>query len=316
MADPALAFEHKILRSLNRVGPSPARWLVAVSGGLDSMVLAEVLWRWRRKLKVELAVAHFHHGRSDSFKQNRFRNRAQGQVARWCKDHSVHLYTAPPVGFAPASEAELRKQRLKQLREWFLIGGFDRIVFAHHADDLLETRLLRLIRGSGRQGLKAMAAKRGRILRPLLAVTRREIENYAEIRRLSWIEDPSNKSSDSSLRNWLRQEWLPQLEHRMRGASSNMARSLGQMATDDFTETIGPFVGLRRAALEALTDARRESLVARYLRTMGLSGYSRHHVQELLKRLESQAQVTRFEMLGLEFHATPDFLWASDHRRV
>ncbi len=156
-----------------------------------------------------------------------------------------------------------------------------------------------------------MAVERGRVLRPLLNLSRHEIEHYARLRNLQWLEDPSNSSPSHSLRNWLRHEWLPQLEKRSPGAKMNMARSLENLAEEDFTETIGPFVGLRRTALASVSSARRESLVARYLRTMGLSGYSRHHVQELLKRIEDQNANARWEMLGFQFHATPDFLWAA-----
>ncbi len=312
MANRALAFEHRLLRALPGPRTSRARWLLAVSGGVDSLVLAEALWRWRHKLNVELAVAHVHHGMAADKKQNLFRDRAARTVAAWCARHEVPFYTAKIKGSsARPSEAELRDARLKLLREWFLIGRFDRIVFAHHADDLLETRLLRLLRGSGRQGLKAMAVERGRVLRPLLTVSRREIEEYARRRGLRWSEDPSNASSRHSLRNWLRHEWLPQLERRSPGARMNMARSLENLAEEEFTETIGPFVGLRRKALSAFPSARRESLVARYLRTMGLSGYSRHHVRELLKRIEGEKANDDWEMLGFRFHSTPDFLWAA-----
>lgn len=311
MANPLLALEHKVLRSLNHTNDRPERWLLAVSGGVDSVVLSEILWRWRRKLRVEITIAHVHHGHSRNNKQNLFRTEAQALIRELCQVKKIKFLTRTYSGPALESEAALRTFRLGCLREWFLTEKFDRVVFAHHADDLLETRLLRVLRGAGRQGLRAMAIKRGNVLRPLLQISRSEIEAYALGRALKWSEDPSNSSLETSLRNWLRREWLPQLEKRSPGAKTSVARSLSILAEEDFTETIGPFVGLRRTALDGLSVARREDVVARYLRSMGLRGYSRNHVQELLKRLGKEPKSLKFKMLGCTFEATPDFLWAS-----
>jgi tRNA(Ile)-lysidine synthase len=305
-----LKMEHLVLRTLATVSDCRERWLLAVSGGVDSIVMSEILYRWRRHLKVELAVAHVHHGHGSDPRQNRFRDQAQACVADWAAQNGLEFFSNVAGSEIGTSEGNLRDFRRGLLKTWLSRGEFDRVVFAHHLDDLLETRLLRLIRGSGPQGLRAMAPLRGRIVRPLLSVARQDIEKYARARELSWVEDPSNQSKESSLRNWLRLEWLPQLEQRSPGATNSLSRSLSMVASDKFTETIGPFVGLRRASLEKAEPTRRAAIVARYLRSVGINGYSRNHVDEVLKRL-GRSQPVQFDMLGFSFQATPDFLWAS-----
>ncbi len=301
-----LSLEHKVIKALK---PVKGRvWLLAISGGVDSMVLAEILWRWRGLLKVELIVAHVHHGLGRSAKQNRFRHRAQTLVRSWCEKHGARFLTNEPEHLNLRSEAELRAYRRKKLINWMKASGADHIVFAHHQDDLLETQLLRLLRGSGRQGLRAMAVRRGAVLRPLLTLSGEEIRRYARVRGLKWVEDPSNRDP-KALRNWLRHKWLPQLEKRSRGAKKALARSLSLIAEDRFVESVGDFVGLRRAPLNQIEPERRESVVARYLRVLGAKNYTRSHVQELLKRLGPGS--CEFEMLGFSFRATSDFLWAS-----
>ena len=306
-----LTVEHSVLRALGHVRPQPERWLLAVSGGADSIVMAEILFRWRRYLGLNLAIAHVHHGTGRDEAQNRYRDQARELVKKWATQRNLEFFTNDnDIEEAGNSEQDLREFRRGHLSCWLKAGAFSRVAFAHHRDDLLETRLLRLIRGSGAQGLKAMAVKRGRIVRPLLQLSRAQIVAYAEAREVKWVDDPSNRSTES-LRNWLRQEWIPQLERRSPGALRSLSRSLTTLAGDPFTETMGPFVGLRRAALKEYSAVVREGVVARYFRTIGMKGYSQNHVQELLKRLATRQTPVTFEMLGFSFEATPDFLWAS-----
>ncbi len=305
-----LTVEHLVLRALGRGNPQSGRWLLAISGGADSMVMAEILFRWRRYLGIELALAYVHHGHGADESQNAYRDQAQAHVAEWASRRNLEFFTNISGAETGVSEEKLRDFRRAHLRRWLQAGAFTRLAFAHHRDDLLETRLLRLIRGAGPQGLKAMTVKRGRILRPLLHLSRAQIISYASFRQVKFIDDPSNNLT-TSLRNWLRQDWIPQLERRSPGASKSLSRSLTTLAGDQFTETIGPFVGLRRASLDDFSPVLREDVDARYLRAIGMKGYSQTHVQELLKRLRPTDQPVRFEMLGFSFEATPDFLWAS-----
>ena len=293
-----LAFEHKILNALKK-RTLPKRWLLAVSGGVDSMVLAEFCRKWQRGLGCELALAHVHHGLDG--KSDRFRNRAQKLVKRWAQEHDLVLFTNRPEKLVLRSEAELREYRHAWLEKWK--PGFDVVVYAHHSDDLLETRLLRLIRGTGPGGLKAMRVLQSGKLRPLLSVSRAEIEGYAKARALKWCDDPSNQRTET-LRNWLRHDWLPRLEHRQKGATQALHRSLSLLSHHQPISRVANHVGVRR-------DSVNERVVAEYLQALGLRNYGRSHVQEILKRIDTRQKNLSFKMLGVVFVVTPDFLRAS-----
>ncbi|MBX3021320.1 MAG: tRNA lysidine(34) synthetase TilS [Bdellovibrionales bacterium] len=308
MSQLSLRLEHRVVKALKREA-LPPRWLLAVSGGLDSMVLAEILYRWRRYLGVELAIGHIHHGLANT-PQDAYRAKAQAQVRAWAKAHRLRFYTLKARPRALNSEAELRALRHGTLERWRRHYGYDLTVLAHHRDDLLETRLLRLIRGSGAQGLTAMRLRAPTILRPLLSVTREELELYARERQLEWCEDPSN-GTHGPLRNWLRQEWLPKLESKQKGALKALSRSLEILSPDIGDTQLGQYVGLRRKDIQRVSFTRQQAVVAEYLRALGIQGYGRAHVEEILKRLDTNRREFHFDMLGFRFRVTPDLLWAS-----
>lgn len=275
------------------------------------MVLAEILWRWQRYLAWDLAVAHIHHGSQCGAKQKKFRREAFSQVAKFCRERNLPLLTNPVEEIELKGEQALRDYRRGWLKVWRVNGRFDFVALAHHRDDLLETRLLRLLRGTGVQGLRSMArVGHGRVLRPLLALSREEIFAYANLRRLAWVEDPSNQSLDP-LRNWLRHEWLPALERRQNGASRALARSLEALAPQRLPLEFGTYVGLRRAEMKKLSPSGQREIVARYLRSLGVKEYGRTHVDEILKRLDTLQKNFEFETLGMRFQVNTDILWAS-----
>src|SRR5262249_47056973 len=133
-----LKLEHSVLRNLKSV-PRGEKWLLAASGGVDSLVMAEILQRWCRHFKAELSVAHVHHGHGSNIKQNRFRDRAQACVGKWAAQKKLPFLTNRIEAETGASEGNLRDFRRSLLRRWLREGGFDRVVLAHHLDDLLET---------------------------------------------------------------------------------------------------------------------------------------------------------------------------------
>lgn len=307
-----LAFEQQVLRAFKSLSAPPKRVLMALSGGLDSMVMAEVLRKWSRGLGLELAVAHVHHGPASTKRQTRYRTKAQDFVADWAAKHRFKFFTntsSPPQMLK--SEAEWREWRETLFAQWR--QGFDAVALAHHQDDLLETRLIRLIRGSGAQGLRAMSPHaRGRF-RPLLHIAQSEIRRYAEVRELTWVEDPSNRE-ELALRNWLRHSWLPALETRRPGSGRRLARSLEnlvpEMAREQTQFELAPYVGLRRDWLRSQNPRVQSEILARYLKAIGLKGYGQTHVREIQKRLQTHSDV-EFEMLGFVFKSAHDFLWAS-----
>lgn len=307
-----LAFEHLVLKPLQRRKAFPRRWLLAVSGGVDSMVLAEFTLKWSRYLGVEFAVAHVHHGLDVPLSQREFRAQARSLVELWCVKNGIPFLTNTPENIRLRSEDELRRYREKCLEKWR--HDFECVVYAHHSDDLLETRLLRLIRGTGPEGLKAMRLWNGKKLRPLLGVSRAQIEAYARVKSLEWCEDPTNAQAHA-LRNWVRREWLPLLEQRQKGATRSLARSLSLLARSREKKSAESHAvsnaGVRRKDINSASFSERESLIAEYLRSQGFNNYAQTHVHEILKRIDTRRKHLKFKMLGVVFEVTPDLLRAS-----
>lgn len=305
-----LATEQKVFRPLRDMKENlPRRVLLALSGGADSMVMAEILWKWRAALRLNFVVATIHHGPTPNEKQEAYRNEARVLVRGWARARGLKFATnvsAPRM----KSEAEFRNFRERCLRRWAREFGCEAIAFAHHQDDLLETRVIRLIRGSGAQGLRAMSALSGQKFRPLLPLTASEIRDYARMKKINFVNDPSNSQTDI-LRNWVRREWLPSLEMKRPGAVTALARSLETIVPADRVFDLAPFVGLRRDLLLNAPTLERRALVAQYLKSLGLKGYAQTHVEEILKRLSTQRKNLSFDMLGVRFHVSENFFWTA-----
>lgn len=204
--------------------------LCAVSGGADSVYLLDRLntLRGRTFFDFTLVAAHYnHHLRgAESDRDEAF---VREFVAGYCGAARVTdeggEYTLPPVELVVGHgdvglEAKRRRQGIeetaREMRYAFLYEtaravGADVIATAHTADDNLETLLLHLVRGTGLQGLTGIAPKQGMLVRPLLAVTRREIEAYLRLYGIPHVEDSSN-ADESYSRNKMRRQVLPLLE--------------------------------------------------------------------------------------------------------
>lgn len=180
---------------------SPGTYVIAVSGGVDSMTLLHAL---HQKPEYKLVVAHIDHGiRPDSVKDRRL------------VESTAELLDLPFVykeaGLGPdASEATARKARYGFLREVQQKHDAQGIVTAHHQDDVLETAIINLLRGTGRKGLTALASQEG-TERPLLDVPKSEILDYAGKHKLKWREDSTNTDTDY-LRNYVRHILLPRFD--------------------------------------------------------------------------------------------------------
>jgi tRNA(Ile)-lysidine synthetase-like protein len=176
----------------------PGKYVIAVSGGVDSMVLLDVL---SKQPGVELVVAHFDHGiRDDS---NIDRQLVETAAANY---GLPFVYEQGNLG-ATASEAQAREARYAFLRRVKTDHQAQAIITAHHADDGIETAIINLLRGTGRKGLNALQSTAD-ILRPLLHVSKQDIYDYAQQQRqqghsITWREDSTNQT-DQYLRNYIR----------------------------------------------------------------------------------------------------------------
>lgn len=159
------------------------KYLVAVSGGVDSVVLLDMLVRERRH---ELIVAHFDHGiRDDSAADARF-------VEALARGYGLPFVSKRAELGAGASEEIARRYRYAFLRHQALKHEAA-IVTAHHADDVVETIVLNVARGTGWRGVAVL--DREGVIRPLLQLTKQQIREYALKRRLEWVEDSTNQDT-------------------------------------------------------------------------------------------------------------------------
>lgn len=204
--------------------------VAACSGGADSLALLDILLALRKKLSLTVTVAHFEHGirggesRADAAFVEAFA-RARGA--------SFQLGSEDVPAYAKRKQMslELAARECRYAFLWQVVegSGADALATAHHADDQAETVLMRILRGTGIDGLAAMRPRNGRHIRPLLAVTRAEIEAYCRERGLAPRHDATNDSADC-MRNALRLDVLPYLRAHANPAVSHALCQLAEIA--------------------------------------------------------------------------------------
>jgi len=206
----------KFIRQEDMVQPGDTV-ICAVSGGADSVALLFAFYLLKEKLGIRLEAAHFnHHLRGEES------DRDEAFVSALCDRYDIPLHigggqvTAGKKGL----EAAARDARYAFLRT---LNG--KVATAHTADDNAETILMRLIRGTGLKGLGGITPVQGQIIRPMLRITRQEVEGFLEEWCLSHIEDSSNES-DAFLRNRIRHHVMPLLA----AENPKIAENLSQMA--------------------------------------------------------------------------------------
>jgi len=215
--------------------------ILAISGGLDSVVLAHLL----RRLEIDIIFAHcnFNLRGTESDKDAEFveqlaksyNNRVFVQnfdTPAFAEDHKISTQMAA---------RELRYAWFEELRK---SQKATYILTAHHANDALETFLINLSRGSGIEGLKGIPQQNGSVLRPLLSISRKEIADYAAKNGLQWREDASN-NSDKYLRNHLRHHAIPALLDAAPGMLHTFSKALQHLETtsalvDDYISFLYP----------------------------------------------------------------------------
>ena len=190
------------------------------SGGLDSTALLHLLAHIP-EVASKLSAIHVHHGLSphaDSWLLH---------CQTTCASLSIPI-TVRVVEFEQRFNLEEHARKARYEAFLTLMGENDGLLLGHHADDQAETLLLQLIRGAGVDGLAAMPAMKplglGQVLRPLLKCSRAELEAYANLHELRWIDDESNQDRAFS-RNYLRHQVMPLLRDRWPGVVNNLART-------------------------------------------------------------------------------------------
>ena len=192
---------------------------LALSGGVDSVVLLHLLYQLQKKHNFTLKASHVHHGLSkNADKWVIFCEKLCRKLSVSLDVHHIKLPQKKSLGI----EGEARRLRYEKL----LQSKSDVVVLAHHEDDQAETFLLQLIRGAGVKGLSSMAHfdEVRKVWRPLLNTSRTDIESYAKKHKVKWIEDESNLNIDFD-RNFIRLKVLPILKNRFSHIIKVISRS-------------------------------------------------------------------------------------------
>ena len=189
--------------------------LLAVSGGADSVCLLHLLKDYAKDHRILLFVFHYnHHLRGDAA------DRDEAFVRSLCESHDLPFYAAGGDVKAFATEngmgteeaaRSLRYEALYQVADQV---GADKIALAHHKNDQAETVLFNLCRGTGLAGLSGMKAQNGRLIRPLLSLSREEIEEYLGLLVQEYMTDETNADTGYT-RNLIRARVLPLLEEQV-----------------------------------------------------------------------------------------------------
>ena len=221
---------------------------VACSGGVDSITLAHALHQLADRARLRVSIAHVNHSLrgAESDADEAFVSDFAASLAVPCESERVDpralVQGAAASRSRPTVQEAARRLRADALRRLAARLGADRIATAHTADDQAETVLLRLLRGSGPEGLGGIPEQSpdGKLVRPLLRVSRADVLAHARVHGLGWREDPSNANPHYA-RARLRADWVPGLT---RHFNPNLLRAIGDLAEAQRRESewVGVFV--------------------------------------------------------------------------
>ena len=203
--------------------------IVGVSGGIDSIVLLDLLMDLKSRRHLEIAVAHINHRLRDEES-----NEDESFVKKLAEDYGIECFVhgvdtrAFMVEHKASLQVGAREIRYKFFETVKILKNFTKVATAHNANDNAETVLFNLLRGSGANGLGGIPVKRGDIIRPLLFAERSEIEQYVKLKSLNFREDSSNVK-DYYTRNFIRHSIIPQIREKINPAVVNTLNRAGEI---------------------------------------------------------------------------------------
>lgn len=277
--------------------------VVGYSGGLDSTVLLHAVNRFATDADLELSALHVHHGLNENA------DAWADSCAMVCQAQAIQLTVLRidiPRQSSEGLEAAARRVRHKALED----HPSDWILLAHHADDQAETILHNLLRGAGVRGAAGIPAARGRVLRPLLGLTRPTLLEYANRHHLTWIEDESN-SDRRYTRNFLRAEILPIITARFPRANEQLAAAAVRFSeADSLLDDLAlldlqgrrPEFPLPLKLLRDLTDHRARNLLRAMLTWHHTQPPDERRLKEFVRQLRTTAN-DRHPRIDLERYA-------------
>lgn len=271
---------------------SPGTYVVAVSGGVDSMVLLDLL---RQQADLRLVVAHFDHGiRPDASEDRRF---VQATAARY---GLPFVYQEGHLG-PGASEAAARKVRYAFLERVRAAAGAKAIVTAHHEDDVLETAIFNILRGTGRRGLTSLSDGH-HIVRPFLHYTKAAIRAYAHAHELEWHEDSTNVD-ERYARNYIRVRLLPRFTPEARQQLLDIierSRWVNAALDTELANVMHVQPGLHELARDYFTYMPHKVAVeflAAWLRARGIRSFDRKTLERVTVTAKTQRSGTRIDII-------------------
>ncbi len=283
----------------------PGNYVIAVSGGVDSMSLLHALAAQSDDKAYRFTVAHFDHGiRRDSIEDRKL-------VQEYAKQYNLpFVYEAGQLG-AHASEEEARDARYVFLRSVMQACNAQAILTAHHKDDALETAVFNILRGTGRQGLAPLSSQAD-VQRPLIAYTKKDIYMYARSHQLQWREDETNQDNTFS-RNYIRNQLLPSLSAQK---LEPLDRSIAEVRTSNqaIDEALGELVNqqpksgsLDRDFFVSLPHIVAKELLVYWLRKHGIRDFDRRGIERLTITIKTAGSGTRHDIVSSHILSlTPD----------
>lgn len=296
-----------------------SRWLLCLSGGLDSRVLFDLCLQAAPRLAAELVTVHVDHNLRPG----------SGADARFCealaRAHHTHhepisLHIAPRASTQDAA----RRQRWAAIADVARELEISAVLTAHHADDALETFLINATRGAGSTGLASLGHRQRSVpwapdltlVRPLLEARRAELEAHARANNLAWAEDPTN-ATDHYTRNAIRHTILPELESRFGAAGmiatvENLRREsafLEERARQALEDARLPSASLTSAALDtqkltSMNEVIATRVIRAVIKSIDAPTWSRRHIDELLEVI-SRGETCRLTYPGVVTEITP-----------
>lgn len=276
------------------------RVICALSGGADSVALLWSLYLMREKWELTLSAAHFNHGLRGAES-----DRDETFVRSLCQSLQIPL----TVGRGQVTRQGRGVEDAARRARYNFLESLEpgaKIATAHTADDNGETVLLHLLRGTGLQGLGGIMPRRGRVIRPMLTMTRREVEDFLGEWNLRHVEDSSNQEQDF-LRNRLRQQVMPVLLRENPQFSRNCCRmTQGLREDEDFLrcqseaafQTVCRGDALDCQAFLGLHPAMQSRVAAMYLRRQGVKEPEQIHIDQILALVKTDQPSARSPFPG------------------
>lgn len=276
--------------------------IVGLSGGADSVALLEVLCELRAENGLRLAAVHVHHGIRKEAQQDVDFCKVlceKKQVSFWCEYVDVPEL-AKKQGMSLEEAGRLARYEIFEKYRQQL--NYDKIAVAHHTNDQAETMLFQLFRGTGLRGLAGMAASRDHIIRPLLGVSRQEIEQYLAEKNLDHVTDATN-FSEIYTRNKIRHRIIPLAEEISPSAVEHMSNTAGQLReildfmeeqADAFLEAQGNDFVLPLSELRSKHIALQKMIIMEALSRAAGSrkDITGRHIESILALLDKQGEKT------------------------